>query len=55
VSSDLVHAANDAWWQEQLDLGISRSTRACRSTVLDRERVGVEGRESDCEGGTETV
>jgi len=38
LSRDLVQAANDSWWYEQHDLGISRSTRACRSTVLQSEK-----------------
>jgi len=29
---------NDAWWQEQRDLAISRSTRACHRTVLQSEK-----------------
>jgi hypothetical protein len=34
VSSDLLHAASDSWWREQLDLGISCSARKCARTAL---------------------
>jgi len=38
VSSDLLHAASDSWWREQLDLGISCSARKCDSTVVQSEK-----------------
>ena len=38
VSSDLLHAASDSWWREQLDLGISCSARKCDSTVVQSEQ-----------------
>ena len=38
VSSDLLHAASDSWWREQLDLGISCSGRKCDSTVVQSEK-----------------
>jgi hypothetical protein len=34
LSSDLLHAASDSWWREQLDLGISCSARKCARTAL---------------------
>ena len=38
VSSDLLHAASDSWWREQLDLGISCNARKCDSTVVQSEK-----------------
>ena len=38
LSSDLLHAASDSWWREQLDLGISCSARKCDSTVVQSEK-----------------
>ena len=38
LSSDLLHAASDSWWREQLDLGISCSARKCDSTVVQSEQ-----------------
>ena len=38
VSSDLLHAASDSWWREQLELGISSSDRKCDSTVVQSEK-----------------
>ena len=38
VSSDLLHAASDSWWREQLDLGISCSARKCDGTVVQSEK-----------------
>ena len=55
VSSDSLHAANDAWWQVKIDVGISCSTRACHSTVLDSVReLGLRG-ESHGDGTTESA
>ena len=38
VSSDLLHAASDSWWREQLELGISSSARKCDSTAVQSEK-----------------